>query len=94
MKTPFSNPKYAEHMLKLHEQRMKLNPPAIPFARQSQAKKQKKKHDGGGGDKPGDDNSKTKTLKLLLDPRLDNSPPHTHTVIRSSCSVMGHQSRG
>ena len=44
---------------------MRLNPPAIPFARQSQAKKKK---------------NKTKTLKLQLDPRQENSPTYEYKI--------------
>ena len=81
MKTHYSNPKYAARMLQLHEQQMKLNPPAIPFARQSQAKKKKKKEEEDGGDDESvEDDSKTKTLKLRLDPSEENSHTHDYKI--------------
>ena len=79
MKTHYSNPQYAAPMLQLHEQRMKLYPPAIPFARQSQAKKKKKKKDDGD-DESDEDDSKTKTLKLRLDPTKVKSPKHEYKM--------------
>ena len=69
MKTHHSNPKYAAHILQLHEQRMRLNPPAIPFARQNQAKKKKKKKkkadDGDKNTSDNDDWKKMKSFDLL-----------------------------
>ena len=83
MKTHYSKPKYAEQMLKLHEQHMKLKPPAIPFARQNQTKKKKKKKKGEDGDDDSsddDDRKKTKSFDLRLDPTLEGSPTHTYKM--------------
>jgi hypothetical protein len=82
MKTHYSNPRYAEKMLELHEQRMRLNPPAIPFTPHRGAKRSRKTKKKEDSDDDGDDDekAKTKTLDLRMDPSQEDSPTHTYKV--------------
>ena len=81
MKTHYSNPRYAEKMLELHEQCMRLNPPAIPFSvRKSTKAKKKKKQDDSDEEDDDDEKAKTKTLDLRMDPNDADSPTHTYKV--------------
>ena len=80
MKTHYSNPRYVEKMLELQEQRMRLNPPAIPFSllKSKNKRKKKKKEDSDSEDE--EDKGKTKTFDLRMDPSDPDSPTHKYKV--------------
>ncbi|KAL3913013.1 MAG: hypothetical protein SGARI_000868 [Bacillariaceae sp.] len=75
MKTAYSNPAYAKRMLQLHQQRLRLNPPAIPFRPMTKKKKKKKDDDSD------DDEKKYTRLELQMDPgNDDDSATHDYRV--------------